>query len=230
LPSSTAKWLPRARQNGECRKNEMRSASGSPDNLLDGSVRGALRVTRQRSAKWRRRGKARKSKERQGRKGRQGEEPEAGHRHRPLQGPQEGQEGPQEEIAEERADNPSVESRSQAAVRFACGRLSCALLACETLRQSDLFGRRHPRLSNRPSSNRVFGLELVERYSVSSRKRSQSGSQVGRWLDAIAALHRAAFLRTKKRPPLGRTAWTLLKARAVSRRTRPFAGPAPPRR
>jgi hypothetical protein len=44
------------------------------------------------------------------------------------QGPQEGQEGPQEEIAEERADNPSVESRSQAAVRFACARLSCALL------------------------------------------------------------------------------------------------------
>ena len=44
---------------------------------------------------------ARRSKERQGRKGRQGEEPQAGNRHRALQGAQEGQEGPaQEEVGE----------------------------------------------------------------------------------------------------------------------------------
>src|SRR4029077_18172263 len=43
---------------------------------------------------------ARKSKEWQGRKGRQGKEPKTGDCHRPLQGPQEREEGPQEEIIE----------------------------------------------------------------------------------------------------------------------------------
>jgi hypothetical protein len=94
---------------------------------------------------WRHRSEARDAplqvrerEERQGRTGREGEKPQAGHRHRALQGAQERQESPEvEEIASER--RRAVAARFGAQVRARCGgaeNLRHVRMACATVEYS----------------------------------------------------------------------------------------------